>query len=68
MNAQRVMEPEENPFLAAFYEGDRGAAFRRNLHFSCGGSNSCSALDLGPHSKGRSSLISSSKKTSCLPA
>src|SRR5580692_3168197 len=28
LNAQRVMEPESNPFLAAFYEGERGAAFQ----------------------------------------
>ena len=28
LNAQRVMEPEENPFLRAFYDGELGAAFQ----------------------------------------
>ena len=26
LNGQRVMEPEVNPFLHSFYEGERGAA------------------------------------------
>ena len=33
LNAQRVMEPDSNPFLAAFYEGERGAAFQAQLSF-----------------------------------
>jgi deoxyadenosine/deoxycytidine kinase len=33
LNAQRVIEPEENPFLASFYEGDRGAAFQAQFAF-----------------------------------
>ena len=33
LNAQRVIEPEDNPFLGAFYEGDRGAAFQAQLTF-----------------------------------
>jgi hypothetical protein len=28
LNAQRVLEPEDNPFLRAFYEGQRGAGFQ----------------------------------------
>ncbi len=33
LNAQRVMEPEANPFLHSFYEGDRGAAFQAQFTF-----------------------------------
>ena len=28
LNAQRVIEPEDNPFLQAFYAGEPGAAFQ----------------------------------------
>ena len=28
MNAQRVIEPEDNKFLKSFYEGESGAAFQ----------------------------------------
>src|ERR1035441_383115 len=31
--AQRVIEPEDNPFLKAFYEGEPGAAFQAQLAF-----------------------------------
>ena len=31
LNAQRVMEGEDNPFLGSFYEGERGAAFQAQL-------------------------------------
>src|ERR1700740_3134727 len=33
LNAQRVSEPEDNPFLQAFYEGEPGAAFQAQLSF-----------------------------------
>ena len=33
LNAQRVIEPEDNPFLAAFYEGETGAAFQAQFAF-----------------------------------
>ncbi|HET9182014.1 MAG TPA: deoxynucleoside kinase [Candidatus Angelobacter sp.] len=33
LNAQRVIEPEDNPFLGSFYEGDRGAAFQAQFAF-----------------------------------
>src|SRR5213080_1073459 len=33
LNAQRVIEPENNPFLRAFYEGERGAAFQAQFAF-----------------------------------
>jgi deoxyguanosine kinase len=33
LNAQRVIEPEDNPFLGSFYEGERGAAFQAQFAF-----------------------------------
>jgi deoxyguanosine kinase len=33
LNAQRVMEPDGNPFLTAFYDGERGAAFQTQFAF-----------------------------------
>jgi deoxyguanosine kinase len=33
LNAQRVIEPEDNPFLRAFYEGERGAGFQAQFAF-----------------------------------
>ena len=33
LNAQRVIEPEDNAFLSAFYEGERGAAFQTQFAF-----------------------------------
>jgi len=33
LNAQRVMEPEDNPFLKAFYAGETGAAFQAQFAF-----------------------------------
>ena len=33
LNAQRVSEPDENPFLKAFYQGEPGAAFQAQLTF-----------------------------------
>src|SRR6266403_1640966 len=48
--AQRVIEPEDNPFLKAFYEGDPGAAFQAQLAFLIRRFEQLSALDLGPRS------------------
>lgn len=33
LNAQRVIEPEDNAFLGSFYEGERGAAFQTQFAF-----------------------------------
>jgi deoxyadenosine/deoxycytidine kinase len=33
MHGQLIQEPEENPFLAAFYDGERGAAFQAQFAF-----------------------------------
>ena len=51
LNAQRVMEPEGNPFLEAFYEGERGAAFQAQFTFLVRRFEQLQALDLGPQSQ-----------------
>jgi len=51
LNAQRVMEPEDNPFLAAFYNGDRGAAFQAQFAFLVRRFEQLRSLDLGPRSQ-----------------
>jgi deoxyguanosine kinase len=33
LNAQRVIEPEDNPFLRSFYEGEPGSAFQAQFAF-----------------------------------
>src|SRR5229473_3406398 len=48
--AQRVVEPEDNPFLKAFYEGEPGAAFQTQLAFLVRRFEQLRALDLGPRS------------------
>lgn len=51
LNAQRVMEPDSNPFLRAFYEGERGAAFQAQFAFLAQRFEQLRALDLGPQSQ-----------------
>ena len=51
LNAQRVIEPETNPFLSAFYEGERGAAFQTQFAFLVRRFEQLRALDLNPHSQ-----------------
>ena len=51
LNAQRVMEEESNPFLAAFYEGRLGAAFQAQFAFLIRRFEQLKALDLGPRSQ-----------------
>ena len=48
--AQRVIEPEDNPFLNAFYEGEKGAAFAAQMAFLVRRFEQLRALDLGPRS------------------
>jgi deoxyguanosine kinase len=48
--AQRVIEPEDNPFLKSFYEGETGAAFQAQLAFLIRRFEQLRALDLGPRS------------------
>jgi deoxyguanosine kinase len=51
LNAQRVIEPESNPFLRAFYEGERGAAFQAQFAFLVRRFEQLRTLDLGPESQ-----------------
>jgi deoxyguanosine kinase len=51
LNAQRVMEPESNPFLHSFYEGERGAAFQAQFAFLVQRFEQLQALDLGARSQ-----------------
>src|SRR5271165_7032775 len=48
--AQRVIEPEDNPFLKAFYQGEPGAAFQTQLAFLIRRFEQLRALDVGPRS------------------
>src|SRR5437879_13208585 len=50
LNAQRVMEPDANPFLRAFYEGERGAAFQAQFAFLVRRFEQLHARDLGARS------------------
>jgi deoxyguanosine kinase len=52
LNARRVMESEENPFLRAFYAGERGAGFQAQFAFLIRRFEQLRALDLSPHSQG----------------
>src|ERR1700676_4253422 len=51
LDAAGVMEPEDNPFLSAFYEGERGAAFQAQFTFLVQRFEQLEALDLGPRSQ-----------------
>jgi len=51
LNAQRVMEAEDNPFLRAFYDGERGAGFQAQFAFLIRRFEQLRALDLGPRSQ-----------------
>jgi|SRR5579872_7113494 len=50
LNAQRVIEPDDNPFLAAFYQGERGAAFQAQLAFLSQRFDQLRVLEHGPSS------------------
>src|SRR3989441_5563804 len=51
LNAQRVMEPDENPFLRAFYDGESGAGFQAQFAFLIRRFEQLHALDVGPRSQ-----------------
>jgi deoxyguanosine kinase len=51
LNAQRVIEPEDNPFLRPFYEGERGAAFQAQFAFLVRRFEQLRSLDLGAPSQ-----------------
>ena len=52
LNAQRVTEPEDNPFLASFYDGEPGAAFQAQFAFLIRRFEQLRTLDLSPNSRG----------------
>ena len=51
LHAQRISEPEDNPFLRAFYDGERGAAFQAQMAFLVRRYEQLKALDVGPKSR-----------------
>jgi len=51
LHAQRIAEPEDNPFLRSFYDGERGAAFQAQLAFLIRRFEQLKALDVGPQSR-----------------
>jgi deoxyguanosine kinase len=51
LNAQRVIEPENNPFLRAFYEGERGAGFQAQFAFLIRRFEQLQRLEVGPKSQ-----------------
>jgi len=51
LSAQRVMEAEDNPFLDAFYEGERGSGFQAQFAFLIRRFEQLRGLDLGPRSQ-----------------
>ncbi len=51
LNAQQVMESEDNPFLGAFYKGEPGAGFQAQFAFMIRRFEQLRALDLGPRSQ-----------------
>ena len=51
LNAQRVIEPEDNPFLRAFYEGERAAGFQAQFAFLIRRFEQLHRLDVGPNSR-----------------
>lgn len=51
LNAQRVIEPENNPFLRSFYEGERGAGFQAQFAFLIRRFEQLQGLEVGPKSQ-----------------
>lgn len=56
MNAQLITEPEDNPFLRSFYEGDSGAAFQTQFAFLVRRFEQLRTLDIG--GKTRRTIVS----------
>src|SRR5262249_12439382 len=51
LNAQRVSEPEDNPFLGSFYDGEPGAAFQAQFAFLIRRFEQLRTLDISSHSQ-----------------
>ncbi len=50
LHGQLIREPEENPFLDAFYDGEPGAAFQAQFTFLIRRYEQLRALEVGPRS------------------
>ncbi|MGH9668527.1 MAG: deoxynucleoside kinase [Terriglobales bacterium] len=51
LHAQRVAEPEDNPFLGAFYDGESGAAYQAQFAFLIQRFEQLRALEVGPNTR-----------------
>ena len=51
LHGQLVQEPEDNPFLGAFYDGEPGSAFQAQFAFLIRRYEQLKALDVGPNSR-----------------
>ncbi len=51
LHAQRVAEPEDNPFLGAFYQGEAGAAYQAQFAFLIQRFEQLKALEVGPNTR-----------------
>ena len=51
LHAQRVAEPEDNPFLAAFYDVQAGAAYQAQFAFLIQRFEQLRALEVGPNTR-----------------
>jgi len=51
LNGQLIVEPENNHFLNAFYDGERGAAFQAQFEFLIQRYEQLRALEAGPNSR-----------------
>ncbi len=51
LNAQRVIEPEDNAFLRQFYEGERGAGFQTQFSFLIRRFEQLHRLEVGSNSR-----------------
>jgi deoxyadenosine/deoxycytidine kinase len=51
LHAQRVAEPEDNPFLGAFYQGESGAAYQAQFAFLIQRFEQLRALEVGPNTR-----------------
>ncbi len=51
LHAQRILEPDSNPFLRGFYDGDPGAAFQAQFTFLMDRYEQLRPLEVGPSSQ-----------------
>ena len=51
LHAQRVSEPEDNPFLGSFYQGEPGAAYQAQFAFLIQRFEQLKALEVGPNTR-----------------